>query len=118
MTEVRLDRGQELAPSEHGEVEHVHTEHEHPGQGQYWVIALILAAVTAVEVALFYIENLDEAVLTTTLIVLSLGKFLLVILYFMHLKFDNRLFSVLFAGGLITTIGAFIAVLAMQRALF
>jgi cytochrome c oxidase subunit 4 len=53
-----------------------------------------------------------EAVLAPILIVLSLSKFLLVVLFFMHLRFDNRLFSTLFTGGFALAIAVFIVVLA------
>ena len=103
---------------EHGHVAHSADTHAHPGPAQYVAIALILGVITAVEVVLFYIEGLPNWALTTSLLILSLGKFSLVVLYFMHLKFDNRLFSALFVSFLVVTIGAFIAVLAMARVLF
>jgi hypothetical protein len=34
----------------------------------------------------------------------------------MHLKFDNKLFSTFFVGGMVMAIAAFVAVLAMFRA--
>jgi len=114
-----MNEAQQLpAHTEHGHAAVSADAHAHPGPGQYVVIALILGAITAVEVVLFYIEDLAEWALTTSLIILSLGKFSLVVLYFMHLKFDNRLFSALFVSFLVVTIGAFIAVLAMSRVLF
>lgn len=89
-------------------------EHAHPGGAEYVRIAVILAVLTAVEVALYYLD-LNKATLVASLSVLMVGKFSLVALFFMHLKFDNRLFSWLFTGGIVTTIAAFIAVLAMFR---
>ena len=100
--------------SAHADPCHATTEHAHPGPVQYVAIALILGVISAIEVALYYFE-LGRAVLTTSLIVLSLGKFSLVVLYFMHLKFDSRLFSTLFVSFLVMTILAFLAVLAMFR---
>lgn len=100
-----------------GGVEHdeaSHAEHAHPGGAEYVRIALILGAITAVEVALYYI-NLPTGILATALVSLSIVKFVLVAMYFMHLKFDNRIFTVFFAGGIAFTIAAFIAVLAMFR---
>jgi cytochrome c oxidase subunit 4 len=44
------------------------------------------------------------------------AKFALVAAFFMHLKFDSRVFSTFFAGGLVMAVAAFIAVLAMFRA--
>jgi len=89
-------------------------EHAHPGVGQYVRIALILGAITAVEVAIYYFD-LNRATLIGTLLVLSSIKFFMVAAFFMHLKFDNKLFTTLFVGGLIMTALAFIAVLAMFR---
>ncbi len=50
--------------------------HNHPTPKQYWQVAGLLAVLTAIEVALFYIEQGVEAVTpastSRTLIVLSL----------------------------------------------
>ncbi len=75
-------------------------EGSHPGPLEYIKIGLILAAITAVEVGIYYIEAIED-VLVPILIVLSALKFTLVVLWFMHLRFDSRLFSWLLAGGLI-----------------
>ncbi len=71
----------------------------HPGPLEYVKIGLILAVITAVEVGIYYIEAIEDA-LVPILIVLSALKFTLVVMWFMHLKFDNRLFSWLLVGGL------------------
>jgi cytochrome c oxidase subunit IV len=97
-----------VTPVEHG-------EYAHPGAGQYVLIALILGAITTVEVLIYYFD-LNRATLVTSLFVLSAAKFVLVAAFFMHLKFDSRLFSILFAGGLVMAVAAFIAVLFMLRA--
>lgn len=75
----------------------------HPTTGQYVKIAIILAIVTAIEVGLFYI---DEAVDMAgwdgpLLIILSFFKFVVVIGWFMHLRFEKPLLSRFFAGGFI-----------------
>jgi cytochrome c oxidase subunit 4 len=90
-------------------------EHEHPGAGEYVRIAVILAVITAAEVAIYYIGSLNKHALTVMLLVLSACKFALVALFFMHLKFDNRIFSTFFVAGLVMTGLAFVAVLAMFR---
>ncbi|KKK69078.1 hypothetical protein LCGC14_2937640 [marine sediment metagenome] len=72
----------------------------HPGPLEYVKIGLILAAITAVEVGIYYIEAIEDA-LVPILIVLSALKFTLVVMWFMHLKFDNRIFSWLLVGGLV-----------------
>ena len=80
------------------EAEHV-KEGAHPGPLEYVKIGLILAAITAVEVGVFYLDIAQWA-LVTILVVLSAVKFSLVVMWFMHLRFDSRLFSWLLAGGL------------------
>ena len=74
--------------------------HNHPTPLKYFTIALILCIVTAIEVGIFYLEFLSYAVIPI-LAVLSIGKFVLVVMYYMHLKFDSKLFSGLFLTGLI-----------------
>ncbi len=80
------------------------------------MVALILGVITAVEVALSYQDVLARSVFYSVLIIMSLVKFAIVVAYFMHLKFDSRLFTALFTGGLVMTVLAFCAVLAMFRA--
>lgn len=92
-------------------------EHAHPGPTEYVKIALILAVVTAVEVGLYYLE-LAKGAMILLLLVLSAVKFALVILFFMHLRFDNKLFSWFFVSGLIGAFLAFFAVLNMFRVFY
>ena len=89
--------------------------HLGPTPAEYVNIGLLLAAITAVEVAVYYIDALSS-VLVPVLVVLSMTKFALVVLWFMHLKFDNRLFSTFFTGGLLLALAVFIVVLATLRA--
>jgi cytochrome c oxidase subunit 4 len=83
----------------------------HPEPAEYVVIGIILAAITAVEVALYYID-LAEGALVGLLLILSIAKFGFVIAWFMHLKFDNKLFTTLFLGGLGLAISVFIVAVA------
>ena len=87
-------------------------EGAHPGPLEYIKIGLILAAITAVEVGIYYIEAI-EGVLVPILIVLSALKFSMVVLWFMHLRFDSRLFAWLLAGGLMLAVMLMVMVLAM-----
>lgn len=82
------------AISEHEELEH------HPSPRQYVNIAIILSIVTALEVAIFYIDTVRD-ILVPSLLALSAIKFALVVLWFMHLKFDSHLFRRLFVTGLV-----------------
>ena len=91
--------------------QHGRGERAHPGPVEYAKIGLALAIVTAVEVAVYYMDAL-EVVLVPILLVLSALKFSLVAMWFMHLRFDSRLFSTLFVGGLMLAMAIFIVVLA------
>jgi hypothetical protein len=87
---------------EHIERAHA-TEHEHPSAGKYIQVAVILAAITAVEVALVYILPHGHPLhgfLSPALIALSALKFGIVAAFYMHLKFDSKLFTFFFVGGL------------------
>jgi cytochrome c oxidase subunit 4 len=70
-------------------------EHAHPGAKEYLAIATVLVVITAIEVAVFYIPAM-KPVLVPVLLTLSAVKFALVAMFYMHLKFDHRLFSWLF----------------------
>ena len=83
----------------------------HPSPSQYIMVGLILGVVTAVEVAVYYVDALEGALLSI-LMVLSTMKFVLVALWFMHLRFDNRLFSVLFFSGVVLAVFLFVIVLS------
>ena len=84
---------------------------EHPGPRQYVVVALVLAVLTAIEVALYYLEFIPQPVIVTTLMVLMVLKFAIVALWFMHLRFDSRIFRRLFVTGIILAIAVFMIVL-------
>ena len=75
-------------------------ESGHASVGFYWMIGIVLAVVTALEVAVFYIPALS-GILVPLLLVLSAGKFILVVMFFMHLKFDSKVFTAVFMAGLI-----------------
>ena len=90
-------------------------EHAHPGAKQYVVIALILAVVTAVEVAVYYIPE-AKTILPLVLIILSAFKFFMVVAYFMHLKFDHSSFSWYFGGGLMLALAMASSVVVLQIA--
>ena len=64
---------------------------------------VLSAFITLLEVAIFYIPALG-AVLVPLLLGLSAGKFLLVVMFFMHLRFDSRLFTRVFVAGLLLSV--------------
>jgi cytochrome c oxidase subunit 4 len=68
----------------------------------YLFIFIALAVFTLIETLVSYIQQ--TAIKVPTLIVLSVVKALLVLLYFMHLKFDSKVFSYLFVTGCILSV--------------
>lgn len=84
---------------------------EHWSDFQYVKLAILLAVVTAVEVLLSYIKDDMGGFFLPTLLILMAFKFMAVVLYFMHLKFDNRLFSIMFYLGLGLAISVYLAAL-------
>ncbi|MDQ3695095.1 MAG: cytochrome C oxidase subunit IV family protein [Chloroflexota bacterium] len=92
----------------YGEEEHAH----HPGDREYIRVAIILTIITAAEVAIYYVEGI-RSFLVPVLIVLSVAKFVAVVGYFMHLKFDDRRFLLVFAGGLAISVSVIVALVIM-----
>ena len=90
-------------------------ERPHPGPSEYVKIAIVLVVITAVEVAVVYTPaRATMGLIVPILLLLSALKFSLVALWYMHLKFDSRLFSSLFVGGIALTSALLVALLAMS----
>jgi cytochrome c oxidase subunit IV len=76
-------------------------EHAHPTWSTYWKVALILTLITVGEVWAYYIPSfVASRGFIPTLLILSAAKFAIVVMFYMHLKYDHRLFRVLFTGPL------------------
>ncbi len=83
-------------------VGHAHDEAHHPTWTTYWKIAVILTVITAVEVSAYYIPAWEESwVYVPSMLIMSAVKFYIVVMYYMHLKYDHKLFRSLFTGPLI-----------------
>src|SRR6478735_6289902 len=87
-----------------------HIPGAHQPASKYVKIALVLALLTALETSTYWIDY--GALAVPLLIVLMVIKFITVASYFMHLKFDNRLFSWLFYAGVILAVCVYCAALA------
>ena len=87
-------------------------EHKHPGQGQYVLVAAILAVITGIEVLVYYQPSI-KPILVPVLMGMSAIKFAMVVMFFMHLRYDSRLFSMAFVGGLALAAAVMIAVLSI-----
>jgi cytochrome c oxidase subunit IV len=98
-------------------VEHGHApgEHAHPGPGTYLLIGVILFFLTVIEVVIVYIPAIasQPLLMIPMLMVLMTIKFALVVMFFMHLKFDNRLFSFLFTAPLLIAVCITLALMAL-----
>lgn len=77
----------------------------------YLLIAAILTVITAIEFSAVYIDGL-RSILVPLLLALSAVKFALVVMFFMHLKFDHRLLTAFFLCGLGIATATIIAVAA------
>ena len=86
-------------------------ERAHPTPAQYWLIAGILAVVTAAEVAVPTISAFDGPPRVALLYILAAMKFAAVVAFFMHLRFDKPLYRNLFLIGVIGVFPMFIVVL-------
>jgi len=77
-----------------------HEDHagHHPSPAEYVRIALILAVLTALEVSTYYFEFGRAGI--PLLVILMVIKFIMVASFFMHLRYDTKLFSRFMYTGL------------------
>jgi cytochrome c oxidase subunit 4 len=68
----------------------------------YLLVFIILVVFTLIETLVSYVQQ--TAIKLPALVILSAVKALLVLLYFMHLKFDSKLFTYLFIPGCVLVI--------------
>jgi cytochrome c oxidase subunit 4 len=87
----------------------------HASTATYLKVAAILCAVTGLEFAVIYVRALTP-ILVPLLLVLSAGKFALVVLFFMHLRYDSRVLSSLFVGPLLIASGLAVALMTLTGA--
>ena len=85
--------------------------HEHPTWKEYKWVALILTLITVVEVWVYYTPFAKSALFVPALLVMSAVKFGIVVLFYMHLKYDHKLFKALFTGPLIIAMATLISLL-------
>jgi len=92
------------------------SEHAHPGPRVYIAVAAWLGIATAVEISLYYLK-MPHGLFIGLLLFFMIIKFSLVVAYFMHLKFDARIFrrfmvmgvvlAIIVYGIVLTTFGLF-----------
>jgi cytochrome c oxidase subunit 4 len=87
-----------------------HDGPRHPEPRQYVTIAIVLAIITAIEVGVYYITSVKD-LLVPMLLTMSVIKFVLVALWFMHLRFDSHVFRRFFLIGIVLALLVFAVVL-------
>jgi cytochrome c oxidase subunit IV len=96
----------------HAPAAHDAHAHAHPTWKQYKWVALILTVITAVEVWIYYIPSFVASKLfVPSLLIMSAVKFAIVVMFYMHLKYDHRLFRALFTGPLIIAVVTIISLM-------
>jgi len=79
----------------------------HPTPRTFVAVGAVLAVITAAEFLILYVRG-ASALVVTILALLSAAKFFLVAAYFMHLRFDARILTAIFAVGV--TLAALITI--------
>ena len=99
------------APAHSAPAAHDHGHEESKFQ-IYVQIAMLLAVITGVEIVGIYLP-FAKWIIVTGLVVLSVVKFMYVIFYFMHLRWDKPFCTILFFIGLVLAFGTVWALLAI-----
>ncbi len=87
-------------------------EKEHPTWSTYWKVAVILTLITVVEVWIYYIPSfVASRAFVPSLLIMSAVKFFTVVAFYMHLRYDHKLFRVLFTGPLIIAVTTIIGLM-------
>ena len=100
----------------HANVDHaaMGIKHEHPTWSTYWKVALILTLITVVEVWIYYIPAfVASRLFVPSLLIMSAVKFVTVVLFYMHLRYDHPIMRALFVGPLLIAIVIILAVMAL-----
>src|SRR5688572_12680027 len=88
------------------------TEHYHPSWKEYKWVALWLTLITVAEVWAYYIPAfVASSAFVPILLIMSAVKFAIVVMFYMHLKYDHKLFRALFTGPLIIAVVTLIALM-------
>lgn len=91
---------------------HGEHDHYHPSWKEYRWVALILTLITVAEVWAYYIPELVASkVFVPGLLIMSAVKFAIVVMFYMHLKYDAKLFRALFVGPLLIAVTTLIGLM-------
>jgi cytochrome c oxidase subunit 4 len=82
--------------SESREVLHDVDAHPVHGTKRYWIIGAYLFVLTGLELAAYFYEDTLGGAATPVILTLSAAKYILVAMFFMHLKYDSKMFTAVF----------------------
>ena len=98
--------------ADHAADAHAGIEHAHPTWKTYFLVGFILTFITVVEVSAYYIKPWEESRwYVPSMLIMSGAKFIIVVMFYMHLKYDHKLFRSLFVGPLIIAMLTIIALM-------
>lgn len=83
----------------------------------YWVFCVILCLITAIEWGIFEMRepwNISNALLIASLSVCSLIKFVMVVGWYMHLRYDIRMLKNVFIFSLLLASGVFVGLMLLM----
>ena len=101
-----------MDPSQAAHATAAHDE-GHASVQTYIRVAVILAILTAIEISALYVPGLPNHALVTLILIFGTLKFALVVAFFMHLRYENKLLTVLFVGPLIIATAIILAIMAL-----
>ena len=113
-----------MSQEQHVAEEHVEADVHtgHPTPFTYFKVAITLSVLTALEFGLFYLEWLSYSIIPI-MGFLSAAKFLLVAMFYMHLRYDKvgvtifgrdvPIFSLMFVSGLVVAAGIVFALMGL-----
>ena len=79
----------------------------------FFNLSMILVAITGVEIVIIYVQSFEGSSIIAVLFVTSILKFIGVMTWFMHLRWDKILNTILFLMGLVISVFTYIAVIYM-----
>lgn len=90
------------------------TEHHHPTPAQYWKIAVLLGVLTTFEVGLYYVNLSYDLGSLNAILLLTLAtlKFVIVVAFYMHLRYEKSTLSRFFTAGFVLAASLYTVVLA------
>ena len=89
-----------------------HAHGDHPTAGTYVKVGIVLTLITVFEVWAYYVPALVAShYFVPLLLILSAIKFVTVVLFYMHLKYDHRLFRALFTGPFLVAAGTMLGLM-------